>query len=66
MKYLAFNKLVPDEVLPEAYVGRECYLASLVLPMGYLNSVSLAQHVHRNLALASGRRASKGHALPGL
>eukprot|EP00434_Breviolum_minutum_P043432 symbB.v1.2.038718.t1/scaffold6139.1/size20637/2 len=47
--------MVPDEVLPEAYKGRECYLASLVLPMGYLNSVSLAQHVHRNLALASGK-----------
>eukprot|EP00434_Breviolum_minutum_P029884 symbB.v1.2.026425.t1/scaffold2637.1/size74321/1 len=56
VKYLAFNKMVPDEVLPEAYKGRECYLASLVLPMGYLNSVSLAQHVHRNLALASGKR----------
>lgn len=55
VKYLAFNKMVPDEVLPETYKGRECYLASLVLPMGYLNSVSLAQHVHRNLALASGK-----------
>ena len=55
VKYLAFNKMVPDEVLPEAYKGRECYLASLVLPMGYLNSVSLAQHVHHNLALASGK-----------
>ena len=29
------------------------YLASRVLPMGFLNSVSLAQHVHRNLALAA-------------
>ena len=49
MKYLAFNKLVPDEVLPAHLQGRRVYIASLVLPMGFLNSVSLAQHVHRNL-----------------
>ncbi len=55
VKYLAFNKPIPEGVLPEDLRNRECYLASLVLPMGYLNSVSLAQHVHRNLALASGR-----------
>ena len=48
-KYLAFNKQVPDEVLPEERKGRPTYLASRVLPMGFLNSVSLAQHVHRNL-----------------
>ena len=55
VKYLAFNKVIPDGSLPAHLKGRECYLASLVLPMGYLNSVSLAQHVHRNLVLASGR-----------
>ena len=55
VKYLAFNKVIPDGSLPVHLKGRECYLASLVLPMGYLNSVSLAQHVHRNLVLASGR-----------
>ena len=60
VKYLAFNKQIPDAALPEGLRGRECYLASLVLPMGYLNSVSLAQHVHRNLALASGRHRSSG------
>ena len=60
VKYLAFNKQIPDTALPEELKGRECYLASLVLPMGYLNSVSLAQHVHRNLALASGRDLSSG------
>ena len=49
VKYLAFNKLVPDEVLPVHLQGRRVYIASLVLPMGFLNSVSLAQHVHRNL-----------------
>eukprot|EP00438_Fugacium_kawagutii_P030494 Skav202357 [mRNA] locus=scaffold53:218927:223660:- [translate_table: standard] len=52
-KYLAFNKLVPDACVPLEYQGRPCYLASKVLPMGFGNSVSLAQHVHRNLALWS-------------
>lgn len=49
-KYLAFNKLVPDAALPLDLRGKEVYLASRVLPMGFVNSVSLAQHVHRNLA----------------
>ena len=49
VKYLAFNKVVPDQVLPEERKGRTTYVASRVLPMGFLNSVSLAQHVHRNL-----------------
>ena len=48
-KFLAFNKPVPDTVLPEHLRGRVVYLASQVLPMGFLSSVSLAQHVHRNL-----------------
>ena len=53
-KYLAFNKRVPDSCLPIELQGREVYLCSKVLPMGFLNSVSLAQHVHRNLAIWSG------------
>ena len=55
-KFLAFNKLVPDEVLPLHLRGKRVYVASRVLPMGFLNSVSLAQHVHRNLALTAGAR----------
>ena len=54
-KYLAFNKRVPREVLPDQLKDRVVYVASRVLPMGFLNSVSLAQHVHRNLVEASGR-----------
>ena len=49
VKFLAFNKEVPDSVLPEELKGRVVYLASRVLPMGFLNSVSIAQNVHRNL-----------------
>ena len=50
-KYLAFNKPVHDDSLPLHLKGREVYLAAKVLPMEFLNSVSFAQHVHRNLAL---------------
>ena len=53
VKFLAFNKRVPDDVLPSHLQGRVIYLAAKVLPMGFLNSVSLAQNVHRNLVLAS-------------
>lgn len=52
-KYMAFNKVVPQDCLPTELQGREIYLAAKVLPMGFLNSVSLAQHVHRNLSLWS-------------
>jgi hypothetical protein len=58
IKYLAFNRPVPDGALPCHLRGRRVYVASKVLPMGFLNSVSLAQHVHRNLVLgASGGQA---------
>lgn len=49
VKFLAFNKEVPAEVVPSDMAGGKVYVASRVLPMGFLNSVSLAQHVHRNL-----------------
>ena len=39
VKFLAFNKLVPDDCLPDGLKGRNVYLASRVLPMGFLNSV---------------------------
>ena len=57
VKFLAFNKLVPDDCLPVDLKGRNIYLASQVLPMGFLNSVSLAQNVHRNLVKLSSQGA---------
>ena len=54
IKFLAFNKLVPNEVLPETLKDRRVYVACKVLPMGFLNSVSLAQHVRRNLVAWGG------------
>ena len=57
VRFLAFNKVVPQEVLPAHLKGNEVYLASRVLPMGFLNSVSLAQNVHRNLVMWSGKES---------
>ena len=48
-RYMGFNKLVPPQLIPNQWRGQECVLVSRVLPMGFLNSVSIAQHVHRNV-----------------
>ena len=56
VKFLAFNKAVPQKCLPPELRGKVVYLASRVLPMGFLNSVSLAQNVRRNLVLWSGEK----------
>ena len=64
VRFLAFNKEVPAEVLPEDLKSKTVYLASRVLPMGFLNSVSLAQNVHRNLvqwATHEGEVVNLGH-----
>lgn len=55
IKFLAFNKPVPRDRVPASMGDGVVYLASVVLPMGFLNSVSLAQHVHRQLVLKSGQ-----------
>lgn len=49
-RYLGFNKLVPPSVVPKSCGERPCVLVSRVLPMGFVNSVSIAQHVHRRIA----------------
>ena len=48
-KYMGFNKRVPNGCLPDELKGRHCVLVSRVLPMGFLNSVSIAQHIHRRV-----------------
>lgn len=45
---LSFNRPVPDDLVPP-HCTEPCYLCAKVLPMGYLNSVGIAQHLHRNL-----------------
>ena len=46
---MAFNKEVSAHLVPEEYRGQTCVLAAKVLPMGFANSVSIAQHIHRNV-----------------
>ena len=55
-RYLGFNREVPGELLPRHLQGQSCVLVSRVLPMGYLNSVSIAQHIHRNIVKWSSTR----------
>ena len=45
--YFAFNKPVPEDLVPPG-VNESCYLCSKVLPMGFISSVGVAQHIHRN------------------
>lgn len=49
-KFMGFGKLLPVDLVPPKWKGLDCVLVSRVLPMGFLNSVSIAQHVHRRVA----------------
>ena len=42
-----FGKRAPASLVPQGGDNRAWYLAGRVLPMGYLNSVRIAQHIHR-------------------
>lgn len=48
-KYLCFDKVIPSR-FHSSHDPRPHVLHSRVLPMGYLNSVSIAQHLHRRIA----------------
>eukprot|EP00438_Fugacium_kawagutii_P004168 Skav224689 [mRNA] locus=scaffold3171:104306:107602:+ [translate_table: standard] len=48
-RYLGFGKPVPKHLLPVHGQGRRGYLVAKVLPMGFVNSVAVAQHIHRNV-----------------
>ena len=56
--FLAFNKPLPQDM----WQGEDgpYYIASQVLPMGFKNSVSLAQHVHRNIVRMASVRTGEG------
>ena len=49
-RFLGFNKEVPGNLVPVRWQGQRCVLVSKVLPMGFPNSVSIAQHIHRRVA----------------
>ena len=46
-RFLAFGRRVPQALCPGGQ--GHYFLCSRVLPMGFCNSVSLAQHIHRNI-----------------
>ena len=43
------EEYLPPESLPEGYSGKGWHLVSRVLPMGFVNSVAIAQHVRRRV-----------------
>eukprot|EP00438_Fugacium_kawagutii_P033880 Skav219422 [mRNA] locus=scaffold571:219333:222977:- [translate_table: standard] len=45
--YMAFGREVPLELVKDPLEPGPYYLASRVLPMGFANSVAIAQHIHR-------------------
>ena len=46
---MGFAREVPVEALPEGFAGKGLHLVTQVLPMGFINSVAIAQHVHRRV-----------------
>ena len=68
-KYMSLGRPVPKDLIPsdkqsELIEGENWYLCSKVLPMGFLNSVGIAQHIHRNVikkALGSMHPPTGGH-----
>ena len=48
-KFLCFGREVPASVAPLG-ASEPFYLASRVLPMGFVGSVAIAQHIHRRIA----------------
>lgn len=49
LKYLGFGKVLPRAMIPLEELSYDWVLCSRVLPMRFLNSVAVAQHIHRNV-----------------
>eukprot|EP00435_Cladocopium_sp_Y103_P030899 s1425_g7.t1 len=60
-RYLGFNKVVAEHFHP-GKLGKH-YLVAKVLPMGFKNSVSLAQSVHRVVVARAAKRIPGSHRL---
>ena len=54
-KFLCFSRTIPRRFAPDS--SKDYVLFSKVLPMGFINSVALAQHLHRRIV----SRALKGY-----
>ena len=52
-RFMGFGKPLPRELLDDSFGDSKCFLVSRVLPMGWLNSVAIAQHIHRNVVRSS-------------
>ena len=48
-KYMGFGRILPPSLVPVEGNDEPWVLCSRVLPMGFLNSVGIAQHIHRNV-----------------
>lgn len=48
-KFMGFAREVPPSYVPVQWKDEVCHLVAKVLPMGFINSVGLAQHMHRNV-----------------
>ena len=50
-KFLGFGKVLPRSMNPPGSPNEDCILYSKVLTMGFVNSVAVAQHLHRRLVM---------------
>lgn len=48
-RFMGFARPVPHQLVPPHLRHEPCHLVAQVLPMGFINSVGLAQHIHRNV-----------------
>ena len=55
-RFMAFNRVLPQSLCPPLGAPGKYYLCSHVLPMGFKNSVSIAQHIHRVVVRLAGAR----------
>ena len=49
LAYTGFGKPVPASLCGDLRMDEDVFLCARVLPMGFLNSVGIAQHIHRNV-----------------
>ena len=48
-RFFGLGRAAPRSLVPSEFGDEEGYLAATVLPMGWLNSVAIAQHIHRRV-----------------